>query len=388
MKVHFEDHLLRPDVIQIRLFWLSATKDADVKTKNRRPVTWSDMIKLWQQGAFCSVFLSFLKNVSFEEIIWESQPVSSASCDFLPFELLLLDVSGKLDGPGNSKFFRDQNLAQPSSDVDDSVVVEVSHHQLCNNSAALNDFDGHQGREFRDLTVAPRRFIGTSHENYGHFAAFLRGAPEAQQLALWRELGIQLGKLLRVPAKSDTCSPVQESRTYSASKDVASENNPSRLLVVSCGGSRRRCFPWVHILVADACCYDTTLAISDASGSDNSNSKSAMSGPCSSSGHCRVSSPSSRLGQQLSPESSPDSISITAGASKGSLSLLSRRDGNGPNTSLDADCHTEAASSAVQGPSVVSSAMLASSWMTSNSKLPYSTILAIRRLRQRAAAIS
>jgi hypothetical protein len=130
----------------------------------KRPVKFSEVLRRWQDdAAFRAFFIALLADAPFSAFRWETPPITADSAD-RPFEFVLLDSPGLASRPDPNAFverFRDQAA---SGDV-------VSFPNL-NNDAIL---------------VVPCPLGPPSA--YGHLAAFVRKAPDAQKHSLWRLVG-------------------------------------------------------------------------------------------------------------------------------------------------------------------------------------------------------
>lgn len=128
-----------------------------------RPIGFADVLHRWQDDAvFREFFISLLANAPYSAFRWETPPITSSSVD-RPFEFALLD-SPELETEPDPDAFAEHFRTSPSDDV-------VSFPNL-NHDAVL---------------VVPRP-LGHSSA-YGHIAAFVREAPDAQKHLLWRLVG-------------------------------------------------------------------------------------------------------------------------------------------------------------------------------------------------------
>jgi hypothetical protein len=127
------------------------------------PLSYAEVIGLWQQEpAFRAFFISQLSRAPFSTFRWETPPVT-ASCLDRRFEYVLLDSPG-IDLPPDMSAFSDLFNGETRRDV-------ISFPNL-----------GHDALLVAPLPRGPR-------EAYGHLAAFTRGAPPAQNHALWQVVG-------------------------------------------------------------------------------------------------------------------------------------------------------------------------------------------------------
>jgi hypothetical protein len=128
-----------------------------------QPATFAEVLHGWQNdAAFRSLFNDLLSNSSFSAFRWETPAVTSDTIT-RPFEFVLLDSPGLARRPDPNAFadhFRGSN--------EGDVVV----------------FPNLGGDA---IMVVPRPVAAPSA--YGHFAAFVREAPDLQRHALWRSIG-------------------------------------------------------------------------------------------------------------------------------------------------------------------------------------------------------
>jgi hypothetical protein len=119
------------------------------------PVSFSEVLRLWQNDpAFRACFIAVLADSPFSAFRWETPPVTTASAG-RPFEFVLLDSPGLASQPDPEAFAKYFGGHAGSGDV-------VSFPNL-NNDAIL-------------VVPCPRGPISA----YGHLAAFVRQAPDAQ----------------------------------------------------------------------------------------------------------------------------------------------------------------------------------------------------------------
>ncbi len=133
-----------------------------------RPVPYGDVIDRWKRDdKFVTWFNSLLASASFQAYRWETPAVSAATLA-QAFEFVLVDAP-ELMRPSSSASFVEQFKAHPEADV-------VAFANLG-----------------RDAVMVVPRPLGADAV-YGHLAAFVRGAPEAQRLELWRAVGNAMEK--------------------------------------------------------------------------------------------------------------------------------------------------------------------------------------------------
>jgi hypothetical protein len=127
------------------------------------PASFADAIQGWQRDpAFRATFNGLLAEVEFAAFRWETPAVAAATVTS-PFEFVLLDSPGLARQPNPETFAEHFRRAPEAS------VIEFANL-------------GHDA-----ILIVPRR--ETAIEAYGHLAAFVREAPEAQQQALWQQVG-------------------------------------------------------------------------------------------------------------------------------------------------------------------------------------------------------
>jgi hypothetical protein len=129
-----------------------------------RPVKFSDVLRRWQDDpVFRAFFIAVLADAPFSAFRWETPPITTASAG-RPFEFVLLDSPELASQPDPNAFAEHLGDSAGSKDV-------VSFPNL-NNDAIL-------------VVPCPRGPLSA----YGHIAAFVRKAPDAQKHALWRVVG-------------------------------------------------------------------------------------------------------------------------------------------------------------------------------------------------------
>lgn len=138
-------------------------------------LTAADVLARWRDDAFFRAF--FIRTLianDYPGFFWEMPPLSPESANN-PFECVAI---------------RDDSLALVRAD--DSDFAE--HLNAAPEAVAV----------FRNLggdalLIAPRQISDV--DCYGHIAAFLRGAPEPQQQALFQAIGVEAEKLLQAGRK-------------------------------------------------------------------------------------------------------------------------------------------------------------------------------------------
>ncbi|MGD9648153.1 MAG: hypothetical protein AB7U73_20750 [Pirellulales bacterium] len=129
-------------------------------------VTLLEVMQAWQSdGDFRAFFNSLLGDAPYSAFRWETPVASSQSCRE-PFEFVLLDSPG-LASKSDPEAFAGQFRKSPD--------VDVVQFQNLGGDAIL-------------VVPVPRGPI----DSYGHLAAFVRKAPEAQRHSLWMQVGAAL----------------------------------------------------------------------------------------------------------------------------------------------------------------------------------------------------
>lgn len=129
-----------------------------------KPLRYADAQDLWQRdAAFRSFFIAILSDSPFSVYRWETPPITRDLAS-RPFEFVLLDSPGLAYTPDTRSF-------AGFFTVDDSNHGVVVFHNL--------------GGDALLVVPSPR----APDSAYGHLAAFVRGAPEAQKHAFWRTVG-------------------------------------------------------------------------------------------------------------------------------------------------------------------------------------------------------
>lgn len=127
-----------------------------------RPATFAEVITGWRTGsAFRSFFNALLADSPFTAFRWETPGVTSESLPWA-FECVLLDSPGLARRPDPSAF---------ADYLDDPTAPVVTFANLGGDA----------------VLVVPCALA--DHSAYGHLAAFVRHAPEAQRDAVWQAVG-------------------------------------------------------------------------------------------------------------------------------------------------------------------------------------------------------
>ena len=133
------------------------------------PTTFRDTLDHWQNdGAFRTWFSQLILDAPFRAVRWETPPVTRSTID-RDFEFVLHDAPGLLCRQDSRSFGEHFNSPAQADGV-------VSFENL--------------GRDAMLVVPIP---LGA---DYGHLAAFLRHAPEAQRHALWRRIGLEMTRRL------------------------------------------------------------------------------------------------------------------------------------------------------------------------------------------------
>lgn len=134
------------------------------------PVSYRDVLKRWQADSdFRSMFIDLLAGSPYSAFRWETPPVTLASAG-RSFEFVLIDSPGLARGVDVGAF------AAHFNGEDACGVVEFQN----------------LGKDAIMVAPCPRG----PESAYGHIAAFLRHAPEAQKHALWQSVGAAMERRL------------------------------------------------------------------------------------------------------------------------------------------------------------------------------------------------
>lgn len=130
--------------------------------RNQSPATYADVLDGWRNDAgFRRMFLKLLKDAPYSAYRWETPSITTATAD-RRFEFVLLDSPSLARTPDPDAFA--EHFDSPQEDI-----VEFPNLR----GDAILIVPGHKGPA----------------SAYGHIAAFVRHAPEAQQHALWAKVG-------------------------------------------------------------------------------------------------------------------------------------------------------------------------------------------------------
>lgn len=137
-----------------------------------RPATVDDVVRSWRNdAAFCTFFSTLLSDVPFRAFRWETPAVTSSTLSSR-FEFVVLDSPG----------------------LDRRIEPEAFEEHFRGTTSPVVSFANLGGDA---VMVVPRPLDKLS--SYGHLAAFLRTAPDAQRQALWQAVGFAM--LQRVGTK-------------------------------------------------------------------------------------------------------------------------------------------------------------------------------------------
>lgn len=135
------------------------------------PASFADVLAAWRAGAaFRSTFNAILAEAPFSAFRWETPGVTVATAS-APFEFVLLDDPGLARRPDPDAF--------------------AEHFRAAPKGETVLQFPNLRGDA---LMVVPRPAADVSA--YGHLAAFVRHAPEAQRDALWLAVGEAMARRL------------------------------------------------------------------------------------------------------------------------------------------------------------------------------------------------
>ena len=137
--------------------------------RDASPASYADVLHLWQTDEpFRAFFQRLLADAPYSAYRWETPPLS-ASNTARPFEFVLLDAPTLAQRP-DRKAFADQFRTAPAS----SSVLTFPN----------------LGHDATLVVPLPAPSNTTPDDAYVHLAAFTRGAPTAQQHALWQSVGV------------------------------------------------------------------------------------------------------------------------------------------------------------------------------------------------------
>ena len=130
--------------------------------RDTTPLAYSEVLRLWQADAeFRTFFIDLLARSPFPAFRWETPPITTATAG-RAFEFVLLDAPGLARAPDREAF----------AEHFDGAAEDVVSFANLGGDAVL-------------VVPTPR---GPSSA-YGHIAAFVREAPEAQKHSLWAAVG-------------------------------------------------------------------------------------------------------------------------------------------------------------------------------------------------------
>lgn len=136
---------------------------------NGAPVSYSDLLRRWQDDtSFRSYFMGLLVDSPFSAFRWETPAITDATAN-RPFEFVLFDSPGLASRPDRQAFAEHYGAANDG-------IVEFSNLR-------------------KDALLVVPSPIGPDTA-YGHLAAFMRQAPEAQRHALWKRVGAAMERRL------------------------------------------------------------------------------------------------------------------------------------------------------------------------------------------------
>jgi hypothetical protein len=138
--------------------------------RDSSPVSCAEVLRRWRQDAdFRTWFGALLADAPFAAFRWETPPLTAATAN-RPFEFVLLDSPGLAQKPDPVAF------AEHFRGAGGATVVAFAN----------------LGRDAILVVPCPQGPISA----YGHIAAFVRQAPEAQRHALWEAVGAALQRRL------------------------------------------------------------------------------------------------------------------------------------------------------------------------------------------------
>lgn len=139
---------------------------------NNNPILYSEIIQFWQYNQeFRTFFISLLANAPFSAFFWETPAISHANINQV-FEFVLVDSPYLANIKANPRDFAPHFATANPNEL-------ILRFQNLGNDALL-------------VVPCPQASISV----YGHIAAFMRQAPEAQKHALWQCVGLALEEQL------------------------------------------------------------------------------------------------------------------------------------------------------------------------------------------------
>ena len=133
-------------------------------TSDANPLRYSEVLQLLQNDeSFRSFFISLLRDSPFTAYRWETPPVNSTMIT-RPFEFVLINSATLARKPDSNTY-----AAYFNDDGPDEGVVKFPS----------------LGKDSLLIVPSPRG----PEEAYGHLAAFMRQAPDAQVHSLWQVVG-------------------------------------------------------------------------------------------------------------------------------------------------------------------------------------------------------
>jgi hypothetical protein len=134
------------------------------------PVSYAEVLRHWQEDAdFRSWFIALLADSPFSAFRWETPPITTAKAN-RPFEFALLDSPGLAAKPDAEAF---------------------AEHFRAANTGGVIEFPN-LGRDAILIVPCPDGPLLA----YGHLAAFVRQAPDAQKHELWELVGAVMERRL------------------------------------------------------------------------------------------------------------------------------------------------------------------------------------------------
>lgn len=158
--------------------WVNARKT--LVSADGEPLAYARVAELWRDDeAFRVFFIDLLREAPFGAYRWETPPVTAGTFD-RAFEFVLLDCPSLARAVDRSAF--------AEHFVDDSAGAGSATETRDGGDANSVVSFANLGGDAVLIVPCPRG----PDAAYGHLAAFTRGAPTAQQHALWRTIGERL----------------------------------------------------------------------------------------------------------------------------------------------------------------------------------------------------
>ena len=155
-----------------------STQRVTISAADGHRLTWREAIELWKSPDFAKFYSETLAASPWPQFFWECPPVNSEHAASLPFEHVT--VRARAFAPANPSDF---------------------HEHFASCAAASIITFANLGGDAQLVAPCER---GAPRSNYAHLAAFVRGAPEEQRIALWALVGERMEAALTERGKRPT----------------------------------------------------------------------------------------------------------------------------------------------------------------------------------------